>query len=517
MRNKTDWMSYLGFVTIGVYTLFWHTKHGVWKAFHWPALDNIPLLKRIVDAGYLENDFLTNAYTNSPREPFVYLVLTLKGMLFSEWYEVFYLLKMILLLVSIGLLFLAISSFIPLKNRIIFQMSFVLFSFFSHDLRGVAIWTYMNTYPPMIYEPTAHAVASLWISLGLIFIAGNLNIFKVVVSLFSFSIGAIIHPAVGLCGVFFLFLLLLASEIPRKFKRLMLSSAAVGVGVVCIQFLYAQTSAISLSEFIRIYIIERHPHHFFMSYVWKLEYARYILTFVLLITPGLFSVYIKSKGVLKMSFIFALGFVVFPVAQYYFIEIYPLRSVAVAGLVRFHMYSFWMVATVWSYFFSELFLYFLSRSIVRRACKSHMRIPYRVLSISVLFLTLLIGYKKINRNPWELLPSANQEMLDWLKNQTSSSAVVAVRNPALDTFHIRIFAERAVFADDGFPFQEKLIAEWRERKHGIEIKNGQVFIRGKFKVDFIVLTHEEKISCLAVFENAIGVVYRLEHCLKNIP
>ena len=140
--------------------------------------------------------------------------------------------------------------------------------------------------------------------------------------------------------------------------------------------------------------------------------------------------------------------------------------------------------------------------------------------IVVLVIVIIIGYLITIDNP---LDQSEHELVAWIQTATNKDAVFFGPETEIDTFKIRVFAKRAIWADDAFPFHEDYIKEFDRRRKIISniesfSMNDLMNLARLEKIDYYI-TNRNKIRHYAesdpAYINDRYVVYVVNENLKT--
>ena len=141
----------------------------------------------------------------------------------------------------------------------------------------------------------------------------------------------------------------------------------------------------------------------------------------------------------------------------------------------------------------------------------------QVIVVSV--IVIVFGFLITIDNP---LDKSENLLVAWIQKTTNKDAVFFGQETDIDTFKIRVFAKRAIWADDAFPFHEDYIREFdRRRKIISNIENLSMSdlmnLATLEKIDYYI-TVRDKIWNFSGFEPAYindrYVVYIVNNNLK---
>ena len=141
--------------------------------------------------------------------------------------------------------------------------------------------------------------------------------------------------------------------------------------------------------------------------------------------------------------------------------------------------------------------------------------------IVVSVIVILFGFLITIDNP---LDQSEHELVAWIQTATNKDAVFFGPETEIDTFKIRVFAKRAIWADDAFPFHEDYIKEFDRRRKIISnieslSMNDLMNLARLEKIDYYI-TNRDKIRYYAktdpVYINDKYVVYVVNENLKTL-
>lgn len=473
--------------------------------FESPAFENLPLIRKLLDPSYLLNDFYTNAIYDSPRIFFSQIVVLLSKALSLDWFGAFFFAKLILVAMSSGVMYLAHFRLARPKNAYVFTGLFCLCLYLSFDRMFLAPIT-VGGWLPTFFEPIAHTYSIFFLYLGLIFIRDKGLRFGFGIS--SIALGTAIHPSLGiLINCLTIPMLLFLGDETLKSKvivivKIFLAQIAV---MIALRVVFPIDQSISDQDFIRIFVNERHPHHYLMSNIWAAEKGKILFVLKLFAGAGIFAALCRCFDVLKVSLCYLLFFIISLYGQYAGIELLPLKIVAQVAPIRMNSFGFWMlvlpvILVIANRFFPKSKLNF-----------DHRRSLSFLVIISIFISTLLYLNKKPKIE--DLLSSQEMEFFDWLKKNTDNNVVIATYFNEFNNFHIRLFGERAIFVDRAFPFNEEYVGEWNRRFHDLWLDNPKMpSLSGDFKVDYLLAPVELENGCQAKFQNSGHYLYKVSDC-----
>lgn len=520
-------------------------------AVTWPALDNLPAVCRILDDSCLINDFFTNASSGlTARLPYVYFLseitrladngiggglsvikATLLGLLpalmvfFVFASTNFHTSKH----VSVGgderippsIIFTAISApflIILLQGRV-------------GSLLSVAWW------PPLNFDATAHNVSLLLSLIGFAFIHCRSNLIGAIFVFF----GGVVHPAVGLFSSIFSCILFFNLIHFRKNFSLLIFGLAVSIlAAVFVDFFLQSGSSLSAQEFVRIYVFEAHPSHYVPSQFGALTRLQWHRSFSivgvgLLITT--ITLYLQASAAWRNSFLALIAYISAVACQFFFVEIYQIKTMAILGPSRFTMFGAWFLFIFMFIAISNLLnINVYSIKFAEKFNIVSARIGWQFVGLCGLFIMMLMAYYSYSASSFELPDEDSKKLADFAIKNTNKDDVF-VLPPDFPRADFPIKTGRGIFYGNGFPFSEKYFNEWDVRNKMVngsnaEIKNlpgtwiGEKYAKhyralsvndfinaaSKYKLDWVVVESEfsnQFSDCKADFESKKYKAYSL--------
>ena len=469
-------LSYI--LVISSCSLLFFLKSGTHTAFEWTTTQDIPLILRIIDPNFINNDFYTNSIVGSPRFIFSYIVygFTLLGF---DWYSTLYFLKLFLVVSVPSLIFLTIQSvFIKwhpysekLKHYDIAQIILFLaaIGFFATVIDksplGLAFgWNSIQLYATKNLNPM-----TLSFLVGLLYNISTFNSSKFrYVSPALLLISALIHPVIGIYHFIFSMTFKLPISLEkRSFIELGLDFIIGILGVIVFLYFFREKSnSIDAATFIDIYVYSRHPHHYLMSSLFGWSSIIWIL---FLFFPVFLSLKANKRKYLILSSIVFTLFISAPIIQFLGTEVWKFKEIAILGPSRFTAYVsiFWVLNTM----IVGFSVYKNNASLNLEKTHSLLRFLFYFLSklqdkqklYTFLFIVVFLNaFYFTHKHPLDYYKKAQiRETVEWILENTKDDSVFFVHG--LDSFFVRVYAKRAVFADDAFPFNEGDVKEFSER------------------------------------------------------
>jgi hypothetical protein len=482
---------FLSLLSILIFILF--GKH---TAFEWITTADIPLILRFVDPNFLQNDFYTNSLVESARFIFPYIIygFTKLGM---HWLNVLYLFKLTLAVIINPLIFLLCYNIwlrwkprnLSSKDNEIVKIFFLLFCLFGGiffyygflgDTFGWAPIQMINAIAPMTLSLVFGMIYNITS-----FNQGNLKYF----SPFLLLLSVLIHPVVGLFHFVISAIFLLPISINIKTAFQLFFDFLIGIVPVVLFFIYYKSrSSIDAATYIDIYVYLRHPHHYLMSEV--VNGASIILVLFFLI-PLYYSFKIKHKKYFFLSFLIFISIFLGPFIQFLGTEVWKIKVIAEMGPSRYSSFAsiLWTLNIIivgagvyktsiikknkWLKKLSSFFLLPFVQNIIHifqiiffKISLSLNIILFKIgLKVAFSFLLILLAgtFLFTQKHPLEYYDDEERSLIKWISKNSTNDSVFFVRDREFDSFLVRVYGERAIFADFAFPFNDNFITEFKDR------------------------------------------------------
>ena len=449
-------------------------------ALAWPAVDNLPGVCRLLDPACLLNDFFTNASsTTNPRSPYIHILASLSDYSGLGLGGGLGIVKG-LLLVLMPLVFtmiMVISVKLNVKDSdVIFYLSCLLAPLVIYLLQGkvgyvlsVAWWS------PINFEATPHNVALTFTLLGFCF-----HHFKRLFLCAVFiSFATIIHPIMGLFTSVFGLLLFSNFSSLKANKNLflygLLPSVVTALGV---KILFDANTALSVEEFVRIYVKEAHPAHYlpsqFGSFGVPLAVSFGAVIGGLMLVSGIF--YKLKKGIWKKALTAAAFYGLAVLFQYIFVELWPVKLIAKLGPSRFTMFGIWFLFIFWGVLIFDFVADRVSLNKLSSFLQWSHRVNRRFVGGALLVLLgLFVGTYSPKASDFSHIQLPDDDMYSFI-NKNSEFDDVFILPFGNDAIFIPLITGRSVFFGNGFPFSEGSFPEHDQRQKMVygsneEIKN----------------------------------------------
>ena len=452
-------------------------------AFEWATTGEINSVIRLANGDFILEDFYTNAVISSPKIIFNYFIYFL-SLLGIDWSEAFFLLKLLGIVSIHCLLFF-------LFIRVLRFWNYAIFDRFEEEIKSfififLLIQLVASQFLPKL-SPFGWSEVQFFFAVDpmrLAFIAGLLylilsfsdkNLLLPRLSLLFFS--SIVHPVIGLCNFILSAILLLTKKLSKErvIEFVAILFVSVFFPIFLLSFFFDQGSYLNATEFYRIYIELRHPHHYKISNVLN-SYS--VLWVTLLAIHVLIAIYTNNKELIRLTIVTLFAMLLSVLAQFLFSEVFPNKTIMKAGPNRFTAY----LSILWSINSLILITFFLDSSLYDRLRHNFLyklslsagNMTNKILSkFNTLFhknwlsycavaLIIFSSYLLTYKDPKERFDDGSTiETLNWLNINTPEDSVIF--GVHFDSALIRIFAERSVYADFMFPFNEKFMREFEIR------------------------------------------------------
>lgn len=477
-------------------------------AYTWGEQDMMPFFERVFDSKYLTNDFFTNTTVQkNPRWVYGYFIVAISWLTTLSWYNTLYILKLILCIVNPILYYKVILALLRkyvdkaaisrLSPLVLFAVVLMVFLDNFRDFFTIGSWL---NYTRAIQ---ANSLALLFCFLAIIFKERGS---KSIIYIAFFFFACLMHPVVGFLGIVFYSIFLLPQY--KKEKKNIAKIFLTGIlGMACIKFIFASGSALSTSEFIKYYVLERHPWHYHVPYykVYVTDWQQYFIYINFLFSvPFFYGLAKKRTNLLYLSIISWVFYSGAIAMQYVFIDLYPVKEMAYFGVSRFTSFGYWLLLILWGILLSD----FLTKG------KEFVFPSLSFKSFGLIVLNLaFVGILYID-NPIETNYLKRKDFYDFVSN-TPEDAIFSTYATKLSA-DLRIVGRRGVLVGLEFPFTENAIAEFSNRfamLYGSRQQpiNGTYFYRNMKTEDFIAISKKYQLDYI-VTENKFSTNFG-----ANIP
>lgn len=449
-------------------------------AFVWPGIDMGPYLERQFDATFAVNDFFTNTSSfPNPRHIFGSIIVTITKFLQTDWYSTFFYLRVVILLFTPILFLLVLTTALRKRvlddARLVFAIvltTIAIAATFIDRINGIfsiGWWTPNNL---MVMPQTVSVL------LGLIYIYLSLNK-KRSANIILLALSTLIHPSIGIF-IYIFFLLLNYDTGIKKVTKFNFLSVLFGllIPAILLKILFPSVTNLNAKDFVHHYIYENHPFHYlpsilgnFTSFPWYFSFSIICLLFTLAILVGIF---VKNHYLTKISLLSLTAYFGSVTIQYFFVELYPIKTIAIISPIRFTIFGYWLLAYIFIYFTAtyipKYFLPFLQD--YSFVSKKIFTISTYLILISLLFICI-----RHKDNPLEVFKLQYPGLNEWVNKNSRSTDVFGVF-PNFSPASVPLLLKRGVFFGNGFPFTEDGFLENDARKSlifGLEDQKNKLF------------------------------------------
>lgn len=460
MSTVVIWLAVIAISTASLTTFITSNP----TAFVWPATDMGPFFERQADASFAPSDFFTNTSSlPNPRQVFGYGIVALTSLFNTDWYTIYFVLQIVFVLALPALFFLALIT--ALRKRLPTDAQYLTAIVVAAGAtlllsvdRIMGIFS-IGWWPALNMTVLPQTVA---LTCGLVFIISSLRRRRLL-TIGLLTLATLVHPAIGL----FMWVLYIVLDLEWSAVKYYL--AAFGLGVVLpmaiIAFSFPAQADFSGAEFIYHYIIENHAFHYlpsalasFTSFPWYFSFG---LITVLYSVAFCFGVYKKDVYLSVVTAATILVYTGCVVAQYVFVELYPVKAIAALSPVRFSMFGYWFLVLIYSYGIAR-YLPLVLMPLVRDVSSIGTK-PVRAIILVSIFACLFSVGMRFKDDPRTDFVTTHPALTTWIREETSASDVLAVY-PKFPPTHVPLLLHRGVFTGNGFPFTEDGFIEHNKRK-----------------------------------------------------
>ncbi len=469
-------------------------RHGG-TAYEWPAVDMAPLVARQLDPTFLANDFFTSASSEpNPRHVFGFLVATLARCFGDDWYAALFMLRVIAAFFLPVLWYLVLTGFVrtwfardereelgersPLRHdesklanvgRIVSVLVVVagLAVVVRPNVAALFSIAWWSPFHPLATPSTYSLMFALCGSALLLRPAR----WRAAAGMLAWIAASLLHPAVSLFVILFHGI--------ATFDRWRVSSAAailvVGWILPCAALAIAFRPTVSLptDEFIRLYVIARHPSHYWPSAFGSLTAKPWRHSFFLLVGLMLatmpYAAWRRDRRLAILSLSLTAAYVGCVGLQYVAVVAWPTKQLAMLGPVRYSSLGFfaWLLlaaivafdaathaASRWQFANSN------SKSIAKPVL-ARLFLPRRSALALMALASVYVGVTARD-DPFEAARQTQHAFYDWIAENSPPDAVFATADDHL-SIDLALVGNRAVFTGTGFPFREDFFVEFAYR------------------------------------------------------
>ena len=473
-------------------------------SWQYPVVDSFPLIERLIDPSFLNNDFYTNTFGEfSPRLALAQMVVFASETLGIHYTQVIAygnILRIWLYGIALYLFFLQLSD----TNVALTAFAFAALSFLSMP--------FLPAWWPITFDFTASNVALVF-SMFAWFVTLRNNISLALILL---SVAVYIHPLVGVHSFIIAMLIYLSYHGFSAFLALFKQPGVYAAGALFAAiFLYLYSSfsqVLSDERFIEINGVFRHGHHFLFGHM---DIEKWISTILMVVICIAITFKLKpSKKIALTTYAVIILSSLMILLNIVFVEIIPTRFMVSFIPMRAFPILVPMVILSWALLavhkfqrkdYVSFFMLFLPFLPYHKLGLTWYLLPnYHELALPMLLALLAIStaiiteykpdtFKLINRLINHLvkkpniglailpiavmaaalaifkmdtrIPNIDSEasIYKWLNTHTQTSDLIVAELNAANNQKLRLIARRAVVVSKDFPFNEKYYEQWYER------------------------------------------------------
>lgn len=484
-------------------------------AWQYPVVDSFPLIERLLNPGFLTNDFYTNTFDAfSPR-----LILASCIAWISGTFDIHYTLVVGYLNILRIWLY-AIGLYLFFKQLVNRDAALVAFAFAALSFLSVP---FLPAWWPVTFDFTASNIALMFSMFAWVLVLRK----QVAYALLLLCLSVLFHPLVGVHSVLIAVILFLAyhpmNDFVALFKQPKVYAAGIVFSIVFFALYLSFEKVLSADRFVEINGHYRHAHHFILSHM---DLEKWLSTFLMLSSTVFLLFKLDIAQPLKRTVLVFFAYAIsLTLLGFVFIELIPTRFMVSFIPMRAFPIIVPLMVLVWALFaydlfkkgnylgFLVLFLPFLpyhqvgltwfifpdSHKLTLSLVMLVLAFVFALASNQFTFLTFGInsllskmGNKLsfIQKPSGYILPITVLALLlalvkfelviptthndvaiyQWLKENTDNNEVVLTELDAASNQKIRLLSNRAVVISKDFPFNEKFYEQWYERYQAVYVE-----------------------------------------------
>jgi hypothetical protein len=435
-------------------------------AFDWPAADMAQYWERSSNPNFLPHDFYTNASMDpNPRHLFGHIILGMNTFFGTTWYESLFVLKSLLVFLVPLSIFLGLTSYrrsLPPAERITYTCLITTGILFCYIPQFLAIFSFALWYPFQI-QATPHVA-----SLTLVFCAIALvNYERRVLGAILWSIATLLHPSVGLFGLFFH--VILQADRNKIKENLVLFGVSILIPIYTIKKMYASDTSLSGANFVYYYITNSHWFHYLPTqlssnplspFPWYVHFSLCVAIIALL---GYASYKIRETRLVITAILAITAFISVIVISYLGLEVFTIREIAIIGPTRFFIFTYWCILFLGAAVLTSLATPYMSRwyGYIPATALPTQKVSC-IFICSIIIICIAGGSNHLQDDPFTQWKQDNSTLADWIAT-TNEQSTFATYDFTLSQF-IPLALNRSVFSAAGFPFSEAFFHEHYTRR-----------------------------------------------------
>jgi hypothetical protein len=278
-----------------------------------------PFFERLSNKNFLLNDFFTNS-SSLPNARFIfdYFILFFCKIFNIHWYTIFYIIKILIIIMLPISFYYALYSIISqnlttIKDKIIGKSLLLISLLIVHSINPIFnIYGWMP-YTTFVAPQTLSLIFGLF---GIIIFSSLNNNFKYLNIPFWF-VSILFHPSIGLFVILFYYI--------SKFNSINLKEVifyfifCIILPLFIIFLLFNSKDKISTDFFIDTYIKLRHPHHYDIAGFWNLYKLKILIISMILFFPIITNYFLKNFKQMIISILYLSSFLFVIIIQFFFI------------------------------------------------------------------------------------------------------------------------------------------------------------------------------------------------------
>ncbi|MEX2185382.1 MAG: hypothetical protein WD875_01250 [Pirellulales bacterium] len=464
-------------------------------AYEWPAKDIAPLVARRLDPSFLANDFFTNASAEpNPRHAFGFLVTTLARFLGDDWYASLFVLRVVAAFFLPVLWYLVLSGYVRawfereqldgVNERGGFSRedtwpttfgrlaaALVVVAGLAQVIRpSVAALFSIAWWSPFQPQATSSTYSLMFALCGSSLLLSPAR-FRTAAGVAAWTVASLLHPAVSLFAILFHGI--------ATFGRWRFPSATAVIAVgwllpcVLLAIVCRPTVSLDADEFIRQYVLVRHPSHYWPPAFGSLTECPWWHSFFLL-TGMMFAAvpyaaWRRDRRLAALALALCGAYAGSVGLQYIAVVAWPNKLLAMLGPVRFSSlgYFAWLLLAAIVVADAAALAARRWRSVrphVGRTGSAWWKQLLLPRGSALALIALASAYVGVTArdDPFARARRTDPGFYNWIADETPSNGVFAVADDNVSV-DLALVAHRAVFAGFGLPFREDFFAEYAFR------------------------------------------------------
>lgn len=518
-----------------IFSLLYFLLFNTSNAFEWTTVSYIPLIYRLEDPTFLINDFFTNSNFNTPRI-FPVMVFRLLSNNLLQVNRVLYLIKLLIMTITPIFVYMFLNL---ITDKILVYIDIIIEKKVQYFITFLSVVLLYINYDYEVFGWGSiidfKFLSSMQIAFFLGLIGNVIHLkdfrFKYLFVILFLSISTFFHPIIG----FFSLLILISFELffyGANIKLIRITFYSISVlSVIGLMLHMFSSNGLSTIDYINIYIRYSHPDHYLVTYIFENNIFGYIYFNFIYVILVILNYKVSCLRNIRLILYFYVIFYAFGISQYLFIEIFPVKFIATLGPSRFFVFreillTPLILSTIFLYIdkykntyveleqlVSEISLFFqnLARFIFH-VFRSKINLSiFTILSLLIFFFVTYDDPFNLSKNP------SKSELIEWISNNTEEESVFFIVGDINDTFIIRVLAQRAVFIDNAFSFDENFMEEYYARSIiGFNLKGAKIdnyiCLIDNYKIDYFLLPKSDQgeTDILRIFQNDSWIIYKFD-------